>query len=63
MTETKENSGVLFEETSKKNPAAPDWTGHIVVGGAKVRVAGWVKKGAKGAFLSLKLTPPAGGAA
>lgn len=53
------NSGVLFRERDKQgNEARPDYTGKLDVGGHEYRLAGWIKSGQNGDFLSLKLTEP-----
>jgi len=58
------NTGVLFKQDRKKSDKAPDWTGTLeiddellkaaIVSGAKLRIAGWVRSGRNGEFISLK---------
>jgi hypothetical protein len=62
MPTTKEQSGVLFKNTDKvEGSGQPDYTGDLLLpGGVRWRLAGWIKEGAKGRFLSLsaKLDEP-----
>ena len=51
-----ENSGVLFKNDKEGNEARPDYTGKINVGGVEKRLAAWLKDGAKGKFLSLRVS-------
>lgn len=67
------NSGALFKNTRATNPKAPQHEGDIeidadllraLVGNAKagkpikIRLAGWVKDGRNGEFISLKASIP-----
>ena len=54
--EQRDNSGILFPETNKKNEKGPDFGGNITVGGVTYRLAGWKKQGKKGPFLSLAVS-------
>ena len=38
-----DNSGVLFVNDRKEKESQPDYTGNIVMGGVKKRLAGWKK--------------------
>jgi|TARA_R100001463_G_scaffold23195_4_gene55687 uncharacterized protein (DUF736 family) len=38
-----DNSGVLFVNDRKEKENQPDYTGNIVMGGVKKRLAGWKK--------------------
>lgn len=58
MAYDNEMSGVLFRETNKKNPKGPDYTGKLTMGGTEYRLAGWLKDGQRGKFLSLKVSLP-----
>lgn len=51
-----ENSGVLFKNTNKKEDKQPDYTGNILIEGKEMRLAGWIKQGKKGTFLSIKVS-------
>jgi hypothetical protein len=57
MATTKDNSGVLFENSKKEdgNPNQPDYTGDLLIGGVRYRLAGWIKESARGKFLSLSV--------
>lgn len=53
------NSGVLFRETEKKNPKAPDYKGKLNVDGRPLEVAGWIRESKAGnKFLSIKVQEP-----
>ncbi len=43
MPEQYDNSGVLFVNDRKEKETQPDYTGNIVMGGVKKRLAGWKK--------------------
>lgn len=52
--EHREGSGSLFKNDKKEEGSKqPDYRGTIMLGGVVYEIAGWVKKGAKGSFLSL----------
>ena len=55
--ELKEGQGSLFK-AEKKNERAPDYEGKANVGGTMYRVAGWIKEGQNGKWMSLKLEVP-----
>lgn len=40
------------------NENRPDYTGNCVVNGKEMRMAAWIKDGAKGKFMSLKFDEP-----
>lgn len=50
------NSGILFKNDKKGNDKAPEYTGKINIDGTEKRLAAWVKDGAKGKFMSLKVS-------
>ena len=52
--EHKEGSGALFKNGKKEEGSKqPDYRGTIMLGGVVYEIAGWVKQGNKGSFLSL----------
>ena len=58
MTErSKDMTGVMFVNDRKEQPNHPDRKGSCVIGGKEFWVAGWVKDGKNGQFLSLAFTP------
>ena len=56
--EPKDGYGGLFKETEKKSENGPDYRGNIMLGGQVYELAGWIKTGASGPFLSLKGQEP-----
>ena len=57
--EQQDNSGTLFRNTRKQEgDKLPDYNGTIKVDGVEKQIAGWVRQGAKGTFLSLKISEP-----
>lgn len=55
--EHKEGYGAIFKETTKKSEKGPDYRGNVMVAGVLYELAGWIKTGGKGPFLSLKAQP------
>ena len=58
--EPKPGDGVLFQN-EKKSDKAPDRTGYVLAhrdikAGEKLNLAGWIKEGAKGKFLSIRMS-------
>ena len=51
------NSGTISKNDKGDNPKRPDYKGACEVDGVEYWVAGWVKKGDKGPFLSLSFDP------
>lgn len=50
----KEGSGAIFKNGKKEEGSKqPDYRGTIMLGGVVYEIAGWVKNGSKGSFLSL----------
>jgi len=57
--EQKPGTGALFRNDKDGNDARPDYRGDLTLeNGEKIRIAGWLKEGAKGKFLSLKVDKP-----
>lgn len=52
------NSGVLFKNDKKGNEKAPDYKGKVNVNGKDLELAGWIREGKTGQFLSLKVSEP-----
>lgn len=50
------NAGALFRQTEKRSEKAPDYTGKLNVDGTEYRLAGWLRDGRNGKFLSLKVS-------
>ena len=55
--------GVLFATETKSSDRAPDYTGKLTIHGTEWRLAGWLKTGKRGEYLSLKASQPASGPA
>lgn len=55
--EQREGQGALFKNNEKENDKHPDYRGDALIGGKPHWVAGWIKKGKKGSFLSLSIKP------
>ncbi len=56
--EQRPGSGTLFRNETD-NPKAPAYKGELCLeDGRVIRLAGWVKEGAKGKFLSLSIDKP-----
>lgn len=51
------NSGVFFKN-EKKSEKAPDYKGKLNVNGKEFEIAGWVREGKNGKFISLKVSEP-----
>lgn len=52
-------TGALFRNDKDGNESRPDYKGDLTLeNGEKIRIAGWLKDGAKGKFLSLKVDKP-----
>ena len=52
------NKGVLFTNDQKGNDKAPNYKGKLNVNGKEYEIAGWVRQGKNGSFLSLSLSEP-----
>jgi hypothetical protein len=53
------NTGVLFRNERPQSDASPNYQGELNVGGVTYSLAGWVKQGKRGKFLSLAIRPEA----
>jgi len=53
-----EKRGVLFKQREKNNERSPDYTGNVTIDGKEWRLAGWIKEGRSGPFLSLSVSEP-----
>jgi hypothetical protein len=49
-------SGILFFQDDKDAENKPDWKGNITVRGEELELAGWIKQGKRGNFLTLKVS-------
>lgn len=57
--EPRPGSGSLFKNDKQGNDRAPDYKGDLtLLDGSKVRLAGWIKQGQKGSFLSISIDKP-----
>lgn len=54
--ELREGQANIFKNDRKENPNAPDWRGEFLHKGQKMKIALWEKNGAKGLYLSAKIT-------
>ena len=54
----RENTGTLHKNDKGDNPARPDYRGSANIGGVVYDLAGWVKEGKNGKFLSLAVNEP-----
>ena len=54
--EHRENSGCLFKNDKKTTENHSDYRGDGLINGKQVWISAWVKKGAKGSFMSLSFT-------
>jgi hypothetical protein len=52
------NKGALFTNNQKGNEKAPNYKGKLNVNGKEYEIAGWVRQGKSGSFLSLTISEP-----
>lgn len=52
------NSGVLFKNDKKGNDKAPDYKGKVNIDGKEKEIAGWIREGKSGKFISIKVSEP-----
>ena len=61
MSEQRDNAGALSRNKDKSepdaNPAWPDYKGSVRIEGRDYWLAGWIKDGTHGKFLSLAVKP------
>ena len=59
MSDRSENvgSGGLFRNNFKEKPNQPDFRGDITILGERYLLAGWLKKGKRGKYLSIVARP------
>ena len=50
------NSGVLFTNDKKGNEKAPDYKGKVNIEGKEKNIAGWIREGKSGMFISIKIS-------
>jgi hypothetical protein len=50
-----ENTGILFKNDTGDNPKRPAYKGKIDVGGVEYKLAGWIREGKAGKFISIKI--------
>ena len=55
-----EGQGTLFKNDKKGNDKAPDYRGELMIGETLHKVAGWLKEGKSGKWMSLKVEPKDG---
>jgi len=55
--EQREGSGSLFKNDKRGNDKAPDYRGTALLNGVTMEVAGWIKQGKQGSFMSLAIKP------
>lgn len=57
MRSQRENSGILFRNSRKRETNHADYQGAINVKGEEFWLNGWIKEGENGKFLSLSVRP------
>lgn len=55
--ELKDGQGTLFINDKKGNDKWPDRRGELKINGVVYEIAGWIKQGAKGQYLSISAQP------
>lgn len=51
-----EKTGILFKNDKEGNDQRPDYKGNITFNGEEFDLAGWIRQGKKGSFMSLKVS-------
>ena len=49
------NTGILFKNDIGDNPKRPAYKGKIDINGTEYQLAGWLREGKSGKFISLKI--------
>lgn len=57
----KDGQGTLHRQDKGDNEKRPDYSGEAMIDGKLYRIAGWIKEGKTGRWISLKVTPPDSG--
>ena len=52
------NKGIFFKNDYKNEDSHPDYKGKLNVEGKDFEIAGWIREGKKGKFMSLAVNPP-----
>lgn len=52
------NKGIFFKNNFKEKDSQPDYKGKLNVEGKDFDLAGWIRDGAKGKFISLSISEP-----
>ena len=52
------NKGIFFKNDYKEKESHPDYKGKINVEGKDFELAGWIREGQKGKFISLSVSEP-----
>jgi hypothetical protein len=55
--ELKDGQGTMFVNDKKGNDKAPDRRGELNIGGVMYEIAGWVKQGQRGPWISISCKP------
>jgi hypothetical protein len=55
--EHREGSGNLFKNSRKQKDTHPDYQGECLINGKLMQIAGWIKDGKAGSYLSLRIEP------
>ncbi len=55
--EHREGSGNLFKNSRKQKDTHPDYQGECLMNCQLMQIAGWIKDGKAGSYLSLKIEP------
>jgi len=55
--ERRDGDGSLFKNDRKETDKHPDYQGSILINGQDFWLSAWIKKGAKGTFMSLSAKP------
>jgi hypothetical protein len=53
--ERRDGTGVVYPQTNKKNPKAPDWKGEVKIEGQLIKISGWWRQSQYGQFITLAI--------